>query len=100
MVKEWAPLAVTVCALLTVVLSLFGQDNYSRLASLKRAVEEQSIENQELRQKVETLRVRVSALREDPRELEKAARNELGLARPNEQVFIFDKRGSTRDRKS
>ncbi len=96
MIKEWAPLVVTICALLTVVLSLFGQNNYSRLTSLRRGVLEQSEENHALRNKVELLRTRVLSLREDERELEKAARNELGLARPNEQVFIFDKRAPSK----
>lgn len=100
MVKEWAPLAVTVCALLTVVLSLFGEDSYERLQGLRRAVIVQERENAAMLEKVSTLRTKIRGLREDERELEKAARNELGLARPNEQVYIFDKRSpSSKDRK-
>ncbi len=92
MVRRFAPLAVMLSALLTVILSLFGEDNYSRLEGLKKGVIRQQEENSKISERVSELREQVSLLRNDPRALEKAARNELGLARPNEQVFIFERR--------
>lgn len=92
MVRRFAPLALMLSALFTVVLSLFGEDSYSRLEGLKKGVMLQQEENATLLEKVTELREEVAALRNSPRALEKAARNELGLARPQEQVFIFERR--------
>jgi hypothetical protein len=36
----------------------------------------------------------VSGLQSDPRTVEKAARSELGMARPGEMVVIFEKQDS------
>ena len=41
--------------------------------------------------RIEDLKSQVYNLQNDPRALEKAARNELGMARPNERIFIFEK---------
>lgn len=92
MVKELAPFVLIVLGLVTAVLSLFGEDSYSKLTTLKKAVSMQQQENQSLGDKVNKLRYDVQSLREDDRALEKAARNQLGLARPNEEIFIFEKK--------
>jgi len=92
MVRHYAPLAVMVVAFFTVILSLFGEDSYSRLQNLRRAVIRQDEDNSKTQIKVAELKENVSSLRNDPRALEKAARNELGLARPNEQIFIFEQK--------
>lgn len=96
MVKEYAPLTVLVLALITVIFSLFGDDSISRLHNLRASIISQEQENLALREKVSTLRGQVISLREDPRALEKAARNELGLSRPNEEIYIFEKKARQR----
>lgn len=90
MLRAYAPLAVLLFAFIAVGLSCFGADGLARLHSLRQAVATQETSNKDLQKHVESLRKTVYALREDDRELEKAARNELGLARPNEEVFIFE----------
>ena len=57
---------------------------------LERNLDTQRSRNHELRTHVDDLRAKVNAIGSDDRALEKAARNELGLARENELVFIFD----------
>ena len=91
-VKQLVPLGLLVLALVAVLFSLLGEDNYSRLSSLKRSLVEQNEENEHLRSAVGELRHEVRELREDDRALEKAARNEMGLARPDEKIFIFEKK--------
>lgn len=98
MVKEYAPLTVLVLALITVVFSVFGDDSMSRLHNLRASITAQEQENSVLRGKVSQLRGDVISLREDPRALEKAARNELGLSRPNEEIYIFEKKSPQRNR--
>lgn len=72
-------------------LTIYGDESYSRYTTLQRSLKLQEQKNQELDQHVRGLRKRVNGLTNDPRELEKAARNELGMARPDELIFIFDK---------
>ena len=83
----------TVLLLVAAVLSfsaIFAGESYGRLRELRAMLVRQRDANQELKGTVESLKREVSQLENDPRKLEKAARNELVLARPNEMVFIFD----------
>jgi cell division protein FtsB len=90
--KNYAPVIIIGLATITVLCSLFGEDSFQRLSGLRAATERQESSNQELRARVEELKSSVSSLRSGGRALEKAARNELGLVRPNEQIFIFENR--------
>lgn len=86
----------TVLLLIAAVLSfsaIFAGESYGRLRELRAMLVRQQGANQELRDNVNALKREVSQLENDPRKLEKAARNELVLARPNEMVFIFDEDG-------
>lgn len=72
-----------------VVGSLFGDRGILQLVSqreraeaLARQIEEMRAENQRLAQEIE-------ALQADPRAVERLAREELGLARPGEKVFLI-----------
>ncbi|MBK5256474.1 MAG: septum formation initiator family protein [Vicinamibacteria bacterium] len=55
----------------------------SRLQDLNHSVEG-------LREENNRLRAEIKALREDPRAVEKLAREDLGLSRPGEIVFILE----------
>ncbi len=55
----------------------------TRLQELTRSVEDLRSRNQELRAKIK-------ALREDPRAVEKLAREDLGLSKAGEIVFILE----------
>jgi cell division protein FtsB len=85
-------LALLVFAVVTTVLSLVGGGSFPRVASLETSLEAQRKKNLELQAEVQSLQEKVYAVRHDARGLEKAARNELGLARPDELVVIFDKK--------
>ena len=77
-------------ALIVSIFSVFGGDNYSRLESVRESLSSQRAKNSELEQYVDSLRHEVNGLQTNDRVLEKAARNELGMARPNEMVIFFD----------
>jgi cell division protein FtsB len=70
--------------------AIFANDSYGRLRELQVLLHRQREANQELKVNVLGLKRQISSLQQDPRTLEKAARNELVLARPGEMVFIFD----------
>lgn len=89
--KGLAPGILLFCALVAALFSLFGDDSYGRMQSLERSLSAQQQKNEELRTHVSDLKRDVYGLQHDDRILEKAARNELGMARPDEMIFIFDK---------
>jgi cell division protein FtsB len=88
-----------VCALAAALYSLFADGSYLGLKGLQRSVSNQDEKNEELQHKVSELKTRIHGLRTSDRELEKAARNELGMARPNELIFLFEKKKDKADKK-
>ena len=90
MVKRYGPILLIVCLLAATVYSLFGDESYGKLVALRKSLVAQQAANAELGKKVSELKAKVGGIRSDDRELEKTARNELGMARPNEMIFIFN----------
>ena len=78
---------MVLCA--SVAALYFGFESYQRLRGLQQTVEMQRERNTEQRLYVDALRREVHSVQTDRRALEKAARNELGMARPNEFVVVF-----------
>ena len=77
-------------AVTLVLISVFWGGSYSRFAFLKENLSFARKKNAEISSQVEELSNKVYSIKHDPRALEIAARNELGLARPNELIFIFE----------
>jgi cell division protein FtsB len=89
-IRTFAPIGLIGLAIAVTFLSLFGDDSFYRLSALRESALQQEKINQMNRENIDDLKDSVDSLRNGGRALEKAARNELGLARPNEQIFIFD----------
>ena len=96
--KQYAALIFALVAIALAVFTLFGDESYKNLSRLRSSISFQKEKNEVLREKVEKLRNQVNSLQNDDRALEKAARNELGMVRPNEQIFLFE--GSKDNNKS
>lgn len=88
--RKYLPLLFLACAVITALVSFLGDNSYSKLQALRNGLLVQREENQKLESYVNDLKREVQGLNQDPRVLEKAARNELGLARPNETIFLFE----------
>ncbi len=73
-----------------------GDGSYLKLLSLRKSLETQKEKNLEAEQNIAELRRTAHGIIADDRELEKAARNQLGLARPGERVFIFEEPAKTK----
>jgi cell division protein FtsB len=86
------PLLLLICALVTAVISLLADGGYSRLVSMERGVARQARKNEILQDQVQSLKREVIMLQNDPRAVEKAARSELGMSRPDEVTVIFEKK--------
>ncbi len=83
------PVIIFFLAAITVAFTLFGDGSYGDLARLRDTLAGQRRKNETLDEQVAGLKRDVTTLQTDDRALEKAARNELGMARPDELVFFF-----------
>lgn len=82
---------VVLCATLTIAYFTFlGDESYSKLGAIRHSVAAQKEDNEQTRRKISELRKQIYELQNDPRTLEKTVRNELGLARQGELIFIFE----------
>jgi cell division protein FtsB len=90
-----APLILLLCALVTAVVSFLGDDSFLRLTSMQKGVSQQERTNDKLQEQVNGLKRQVAGLQNDGRAVEKAARNELGMARPDEVIVIFERKEKT-----
>ncbi len=87
-----------VLAVAAAIVSFLADDGFSKLGSLSRSLEQQSRTNERLKDSVESLKREVAGLQADAREVEKAARSELGMARSDEMVVIFEKKGEANEK--
>lgn len=84
------PTLLTLLAVATVLLTIFGDDSFARLQSFRQSVERQRDINAHLSEQVQSAKREVNGLQNDSRALEKAARNELGMTRSDEIMVIFN----------
>lgn len=83
----WASVFV---ALFLAAASAFAEGGFRRYVRLSNDVRTLKDRNQRLTDDNARLRREVDALRSDPRAIERAAREELGLVRPGEIVFSLE----------
>lgn len=88
-----ALLAIAALAYLPAELGTTAQDSEG-VARVRDERDALAASNAELRQEIELLRAEVRALKEDPREVERIAREDLNMARPGEVVFEFAREAS------
>ena len=81
---------VLILMLSFLVFGEWGLVHYWRLSEERRSLEERS---QALQRDNELLREKIYRLRKDDRYLEKVAREELGLARDGEIIYLFPSAG-------
>jgi cell division protein FtsB len=68
---------------------LISTGGTARLGQLEREREEVELEISRLTKRVHELKARAQAVRSDPREVERVARDKLGLVRRTEVIFQF-----------
>ncbi len=74
------------------ILYLQEQGNVQKL-SLNSKINELKHENTQLEQESRSLEHKISKLRSDPKAIEKVAKRKLGMARPDETIYIFEATG-------
>ena len=86
------PVAALVVALVGAPILIFSPQGLPRLRGLQKELADVDDENADLRRDIDSLRGRVTRLRDDPGAVERIARDNLGLMRQNEVVFQFQTR--------
>jgi cell division protein FtsB len=86
------PVAILVVAVVGAPVLIFSPQGLPRLRGLQKELADVDEENAELRREIDALHGRVARLRDDPRALERIARDNLGLVRQSEVVFQFQTR--------
>jgi cell division protein FtsB len=80
----------TVIALIALAVgSVFGDRGILNMVGEREKVESLRVELEELRAENARLSSEIRDLRQSPRAIERLAREELGLARPDETVFLI-----------
>ncbi len=87
--RRAATLASLLALIALVVGSLFGDRGLLHLMAQRERAERLQAEIEELRAENGRLATEILALRRDPRAIERLAREQLGLARPGELVFLI-----------
>jgi cell division protein FtsL len=86
--KTWV-LGTVIVVIALAVGSVFGDRGILNLLDKRRQVETLRAELEGLRSENARLATEITALRTSPRAIERLAREELGLARPDETVFFI-----------
>jgi cell division protein FtsB len=87
--RKAALLASVIAIIALVVGSLFGDRGILQLMAQRQRALELAREIEEIRAENVRMAAEIRALRTDPRAIERIAREQLGLARPGETVFLI-----------
>ena len=87
--KKAATLFCVILVLALAVGSLFGDRGILQLVDQKERAAKLAQELEDLRTENLRLAAQIQSLRTDPRAIERLAREELGLVRPGETVFLI-----------
>jgi cell division protein FtsB len=87
--KKAATLGSIIALIALLVGSLFGDRGILHLVAQRERAESLRREIEDLRAENGRLAAEIAALKTDPRAIERLAREELGLARPGETVFLI-----------
>jgi cell division protein FtsB len=87
--KKAATLGSIIALIALLVGSLFGDRGILHLVAQRERAESLRREIEDLRAENGRLAAEITGLKTDPRAIERLAREELGLARPGETVFLI-----------
>lgn len=87
---KYAPIVLSLLALLVLGSSLLSEQGLREIRSLERSLAIQQEENSSLSYRVSKLKDELKSVMSSDRGLERAAREDLGLVRPNEKIFVFE----------
>jgi len=90
------PLSLLALAVVSVPTMVLGPDGLSRHRRLSAQLTAQRGENRRLARELLQLRLELEAMRDDPRAVERAIREEIGWVRPDEIIVEVPAQGMPR----
>ena len=87
--RKAAALTSVIALIALVVGALFGDRGLLQLVAQQHKVQLLARQLEELRHENRSVAAEIEALKTDPRAIERLAREELGLAKPGELVFVI-----------
>ena len=82
------------CLAFILFFTVFGERGLLRIYEMKREKQRIELKVADLHLENQKLRLSIEALRSDRHQLERIARKELGLVKPNEIIYQFPASGS------
>ena len=82
-------------ALLLLVFTIFGEHGLLHLQEINRELSNLEYKNREIKSEIIALQNRIYAIEHDAEYLETEAREQLGLSKPGEIVYIFPEQRSS-----
>jgi cell division protein FtsB len=86
------PALILIVAAVGAPIMIFSEEGLPRLRALEKELSQVQHENEEERRQISYLREEVRNLKQNPKAVERIARDELGLVRKNEVVFQFPRK--------
>lgn len=87
--NRFAPIILVCLALVLLFFTVKGEHGLLHLQQLQQKQQILEQKNRELESEITSLQNKVYGIRQDPAFLEKTAREQLGLSKPGEIVYIF-----------
>jgi cell division protein FtsB len=97
--RRWLPILLIGLILLVWYFSLFGEKGVIKIIQLRRERDRILADVTRIQEENKMLQEEIRRLREDSRYLESVAREDLGLIKENEIIFIFEDRGVAQEKK-
>jgi cell division protein FtsB len=88
-IRTWLPLMLIAVAIIGAPIRIFAADGLPRLKAVESELHGVERENEQMMSEIARLRARVLRIRQDPKTIERLARDDLGLVRNNEVIFQF-----------
>lgn len=89
-IPRWLNLPLVIFAVFILMLLFFGDNNYMRINRYKQQINDLKAEIKNNEDSAKIYQAKVNELHTDRETLEKIAREQYGMKRINEEVFITD----------
>jgi cell division protein FtsB len=97
--RKWFPILLIGLIVLVWYFALFGEKGVIKIIQLRRERDRILADVTRIQEENKMLQEEIKRLREDSRYLESVAREDLGLIKENEILFIFEDKGVAQDKK-
>lgn len=83
------PLGLILGSVIAVPVMILGEEGLPRYRRMRYELDDARAANRKLRREIAALREEIHDLRRDPEAIERIARDELGMIKPDELLFQF-----------